>query len=180
MCTVYFFLDLSTSLKNMFVLAFPVWISFLKPEIVFVFTNIYYTLETLLAWVPFDCWGFLSVFFSKYLHICQYKDMFPGVKYSWNVFPFFSAEGTTYRDELMEKIIQICSQNDYQYITNFEWYISVLVDLTRMEGTSHGPLIAAQMMDVAIRVETIRPFAVEQMALLVENYHLLLGKHSLL
>jgi len=31
------------------------------------------------------------------------------------------AEGTTYRDELMEKIIQICSQNDYQYITNFEW-----------------------------------------------------------
>ena len=76
----------------------------------------------------------------------------------------------------MEKIIQICSQNDYQYITNFEWYISVLVELTRMEGTSHGPLIAAQMMDVAIRVETIRPFAVRQMALLVENYHLLLGE----
>lgn len=31
------------------------------------------------------------------------------------------AEGTTYRDELLSKIIQICSQNNYQYITNFEW-----------------------------------------------------------
>ena len=31
------------------------------------------------------------------------------------------AEGTTYRDELLGKIIQICSQNDYQYISNFEW-----------------------------------------------------------
>lgn len=31
------------------------------------------------------------------------------------------AEGTMYRDELLSKIIQICSQNNYQYITNFEW-----------------------------------------------------------
>lgn len=34
------------------------------------------------------------------------------------------AEGTTYRDELLSKIIQICSQNNYQYITNFEWCVS--------------------------------------------------------
>jgi AP-3 complex subunit delta-1 len=44
------------------------------------------------------------------------------------------AEGTHYRDELLSKIIDICSQNNYQYITNFEWYISVLVELTRIEG----------------------------------------------
>lgn len=31
------------------------------------------------------------------------------------------AEGTTYRDELLSKIIQICSQNNYQFITYFEW-----------------------------------------------------------
>lgn len=83
------------------------------------------------------------------------------------------AEGTTYRDELMDKIILICSQNDYQHITNFEWYVTVLVELTRMEGTKHGHLIAGQMMDVAIRVASIRPFAVAQMALLIDNYHLL-------
>lgn len=31
------------------------------------------------------------------------------------------AEGTAYRDELLSKIIQICSQNNYQFVTCFEW-----------------------------------------------------------
>ncbi|XP_029469769.1 AP-3 complex subunit delta-1 [Rhinatrema bivittatum] len=83
------------------------------------------------------------------------------------------AEGTTYRDELLTKIIDICSQSNYQYITNFEWYISILVELTRLEGTRHGHLIAAQMLDVAIRVKAIRKFAVSQMAMLLDNSHLL-------
>jgi len=33
------------------------------------------------------------------------------------------AEGSHYRDELLSKIIEICSQSDYQHITNFEWLI---------------------------------------------------------
>lgn len=33
------------------------------------------------------------------------------------------SEGTHYRDELLSKIIEICSQNDYQHITNFEWFV---------------------------------------------------------
>uniref|UniRef100_A0A4W5QZP3 AP-3 complex subunit delta-1 n=1 Tax=Hucho hucho TaxID=62062 RepID=A0A4W5QZP3_9TELE len=85
------------------------------------------------------------------------------------------AEGTTYRDELLTKIIDICSQSNYQYITNFEWYISILVELTRLEGTRHGHLIASQMLDVAIRVKAIRAFAVSQMATLLDNAHLLTG-----
>uniref|UniRef100_A0A8C5K5P8 AP-3 complex subunit delta-1 n=1 Tax=Jaculus jaculus TaxID=51337 RepID=A0A8C5K5P8_JACJA len=82
------------------------------------------------------------------------------------------AEGTTYRDELLTKIIDICSQSNYQHITNFEWYISILVELTRLEGTRHGHLIAAQMLDVAIRVKAIRKFAVSQMSALLDNAHL--------
>ncbi|XP_045399807.1 AP-3 complex subunit delta-1 [Lemur catta] len=82
------------------------------------------------------------------------------------------AEGTTYRDELLTKIIDICSQSNYQHITNFEWYISILVELTRLEGTRHGHLIAAQMLDVAIRVKAIRKFAVSQMSMLLDNAHL--------
>lgn len=85
------------------------------------------------------------------------------------------AEGSVYRDELLSKIIQICSQNNYQYIINFEWYISILVELTRIEGTKHGHLIASQMLDVAIRVKAIQPFACKQMAQLLENTHLLVG-----
>lgn len=49
------------------------------------------------------------------------------------------AEGTIYRDELLSKIILICSQNNYQFITNFEWYITVLVELAQMEfGSKQG------------------------------------------
>ncbi|EEB12096.1 AP-3 complex subunit delta-1, putative [Pediculus humanus corporis] len=85
------------------------------------------------------------------------------------------AEGTSYRDQLLSKIIQICSQNNYQHITNFEWYVSVLVDVTRMEGSQKGPLIADQMMDVALRVKAIRGFCVEQMSLLLENAQIIAG-----
>ncbi|XP_022244281.1 AP-3 complex subunit delta-1-like [Limulus polyphemus] len=85
------------------------------------------------------------------------------------------AEGTNYRDELLSKIIDICSQNNYQYITNFEWYVSILVEITRIEGTKHGALIASQMLDVAIRVPAIRSFAVSQMAVLLDNAHMLVG-----
>ena len=31
------------------------------------------------------------------------------------------AEGTNYRDELLAKIVEICSQSNYQFVTNFEW-----------------------------------------------------------
>ena len=79
----------------------------------------------------------------------------------------------------MDKIIEICSQNDFQHITNFEWYITVLSELSRMEGGSkHGKLIASQLMDVAIRVASIRPFAVSQMALLIENHSVFFGTSS--
>ncbi|XP_055327489.1 AP-3 complex subunit delta-1-like isoform X2 [Paramacrobiotus metropolitanus] len=81
------------------------------------------------------------------------------------------AEGSTYRDELLTKIIHICSQNNYQHVVDFEWYVSVLVDLTKMEGTHHGSQIATQLLDVAVRVPSIRHFTVQQMAILLENAH---------
>lgn len=54
-------------------------------------------------------------------------------------------------------------------------YISVLVELCRMEGTQHGGLIANQLMDVAIRVVAVREFTVGQMALLLDNAHVIVG-----
>merc|ERR1712029_620162 len=46
-------------------------------------------------------------------------------------------------------------------------------------GSKHGPLIASQMMDVTIRVESIRSFSVSQMSLLLQNHHLLMvGGHG--
>ncbi|XP_053678371.1 AP-3 complex subunit delta [Anopheles nili] len=81
------------------------------------------------------------------------------------------AEGSSYRDELLYKVIEICSQGSYQYVTNFEWYLTVLVELILLEsGSRHGRLIAAQLLDVAIRVQAVRVFAVNEMASLLETY----------
>lgn len=90
-----------------------------------------------------------------------------------------TAEGSFYRDELLRRIVAICSFESYKYITNFEWYISVLVELTKVEGTKHGNLIAEQIRDVAVRVQSVRHFAVSQMVLLVQNAQLLLQGHSI-
>eukprot|EP01147_Barroeca_monosierra_P010115 gene10115-2281_t len=81
-------------------------------------------------------------------------------------------DGQSYRDEVVGKIIFMCSQSNYQYITNFEWYVQVLVQLTRVESTKHGRLIADQLMDVSIRVKSLRPFSAKQMAALLMDSRL--------
>lgn len=49
----------------------------------------------------------------------------------------------------------------------------MLVELTHTEGSQHGALVASQMLDVTVRVLAVRHFAVAQMALLLENVHVL-------
>ena len=81
------------------------------------------------------------------------------------------AEGSTYRDELLFKVIEICSQGSYQFVTNFEWYLVVLVELIQLEANSrHGAVIATQLLDVAIRVQAVRAFAVKEMTTLLDNF----------
>ena len=56
-------------------------------------------------------------------------------------------------------------------MTDFEWYIDVLVRLTRVPGNEQGKLIADQFLDVAVRVEAVRRFAVKQMILLLQDQY---------
>ena len=38
-----------------------------------------------------------------------------------------------YKNELIKKVIEVCGQNNYEYISNFEWYLRVLMDLVQCE-----------------------------------------------
>lgn len=81
------------------------------------------------------------------------------------------AEGSVYRDELLLKVIEICSQESYQHVTNFEWYLTVLVELIQLEASSkHGSVIADQLLDVTIRVESVREFSVKEMSGLIDAF----------
>lgn len=70
-----------------------------------------------------------------------------------------------FRDDMVARIINICSQGGYQFVTDFEWYISTLVELCNFEGTQQGKAIAGQLLDVAIRVRVVREFALTKMVL---------------
>ncbi|CAO3623045.1 unnamed protein product [Cunninghamella echinulata] len=68
-----------------------------------------------------------------------------------------------YRTDIINRIIFICSQNQYHNITNFEWYISILVALTHTAGVNVGEILTNQLMDVTVRVKSVREYSVKQM-----------------
>lgn len=83
------------------------------------------------------------------------------------------AEGTQYRDELLSKIVLICSQNTYQFITSFEWYVTVLIELGQQEfGQKQGKVLSQQLVDVCVRVHGIRQFAVSELTQLIDQHAL--------
>lgn len=65
----------------------------------------------------------------------------------------------SFRDEILAKIVALCHANQYANVLDFEWYLSVLTDLSRVQGTRRGGLIATQFLDVALRVRDVRGFA---------------------
>ena len=71
-----------------------------------------------------------------------------------------------YRADIIHRIIFICSQNSYHNVTNFEWYITILVGLTYVPDVSVGDLLTSQIMDVGVRVKSAREFSVKQMVLI--------------
>eukprot|EP00940_MAST-03C_sp_MAST-3C-sp2_P001868 g1868.t1 len=73
-----------------------------------------------------------------------------------------SAEGH-YRDELVSKIIAICSRDKYADVTDFAWYVGVLKDLANTKSSQFEEKIAQQLMDVTLRVPSVRAFAVKSL-----------------
>lgn len=69
----------------------------------------------------------------------------------------------TYRADIIRRIIFICSQNSYANVTNFEWYLAVLSDLTNIAGVNVGESLMQQFMDVGVRVKSARSYTVQLM-----------------
>ncbi|KAF2077188.1 hypothetical protein CYY_001509 [Polysphondylium violaceum] len=103
-------------------------------------------------------------------------DLLPGMTTKKNIYDVMNkvlehldvAEGS-YKDLIILKIIELCSMGTYQFISDFEWYINILVRLSQIQETSHGKLIASQFLDVVIRVKTVRAYGTKQMIQLLKN-----------
>ena len=83
-----------------------------------------------------------------------------------------------YRNELISKILKICSAERYSYVSNFAWYVGVLVDLARTTDHGFGADISAQLIDVVTRVEGVRAYAVQLMIPLLMDGKLLADRLS--
>ncbi|KAJ7204362.1 adaptin N terminal region-domain-containing protein [Mycena pura] len=71
------------------------------------------------------------------------------------------SQSPAYRLVLSQRILTICSQSMYENVTNFEWYISVLVDLAHVANVDVGAQIRDQLVDVVVRVKGVRRYAVK-------------------
>ncbi|OQR90037.1 AP-3 complex subunit delta, partial [Thraustotheca clavata] len=76
-----------------------------------------------------------------------------------------------YRQELIVKILHVCSINKYNNVQDFEWYIRILCQLSKLPGKDtnsvHGVEITRQLMDIAVRVKGIRSVLVKYMITLL-------------
>lgn len=68
-----------------------------------------------------------------------------------------------YRAEVVNRIVTLCSQDTYELVLDFEWYIDVLVDLIHYSGVNASKQLNSQLMDVGIRVVAVREYAVQMM-----------------
>jgi len=68
-----------------------------------------------------------------------------------------------FRDKLITKMLSLCYEEGFARISDFEWYISVLMDLARLPALQQGKLVCAQLLDVAVRVPTLRENAMLRM-----------------
>jgi len=66
-----------------------------------------------------------------------------------------------YRLLLTQRLLGIIAQNTYVNVTDFEWVISVLVDVSYVSSVDVGAEVRDMLLDVVGRVKNVRGFAVK-------------------
>ncbi|KIK97687.1 hypothetical protein PAXRUDRAFT_200770 [Paxillus rubicundulus Ve08.2h10] len=89
--------------------------------------------------------------------------------------PSAPSQSSAYRLVLSQRIMTMCSSSTYDNITDFEWYLSVLVDLAYVSNVDVGAQIRDQLVDVAGRVRAARAYSVKLMVKILSDTTLLLN-----
>ncbi|KAI0334057.1 Ap3d1 protein [Cubamyces sp. BRFM 1775] len=85
------------------------------------------------------------------------------------------SQSPAYRLTLAQRILALGSQDVYDNVTDFEWYISVLVDLAYVARVNIGAEIREQLVDIVGRVRGARRYAVQYMVKLLTDDSFLLN-----
>ncbi|XP_057480130.1 AP-3 complex subunit delta [Actinidia eriantha] len=60
-------------------------------------------------------------------------------------------------NEILGSVLATCSRNVYEIIIDFDWYVSVLGEMTRIPHCQKGDEIESQLIDIGMRVKDVRP-----------------------
>jgi len=71
------------------------------------------------------------------------------------------------RDALVSRVIAMCSYNDYERVTDFEWYVNILFEIHGMGVVSSE--LAKQILTIGLRVESVRDVIVEEVIQIMED-----------
>eukprot|EP00906_Rhabdomonas_costata_P014081 RCo020208 len=71
-----------------------------------------------------------------------------------------------YKNDLIQKVVEMCTQNDYALVSSFEWFLRLLMDLVQCElkNVRHGRVLAEQFLSVISRVPDVRSFGIRCMS----------------
>ncbi|KAG6889341.1 hypothetical protein C0995_001749 [Termitomyces sp. Mi166 len=92
--------------------------------------------------------------------------------------PLSPSQSPAYRLVLCQRILAMGSQSTYENVANFEWYISVLVDLSHVANVNVGAEIRDQIVDVVGRVKAVRRYAVKLMYQLISDDTMVRNAHE--
>jgi AP-3 complex subunit delta-1 len=76
-----------------------------------------------------------------------------------------------YRLELSQRIMDMTSAETYDNVTDFEWYMSVLIDLAYVAQAPIGAQLRATMLDVVSRVKSLRGYSVQLCQRILNDEH---------
>lgn len=60
-------------------------------------------------------------------------------------------------NEILGSILSTCSRNVYEIIVDFDWYVSLLGEMSRIPHFQKGEEIENQLIDIGMRVKDVRP-----------------------
>jgi AP-3 complex subunit delta-1 len=60
-------------------------------------------------------------------------------------------------NEILGSILSTCSRNLYEMIIDFDWYVSLLGEMSRIPHCHQGVAIENQLIDIGMRVRDVRP-----------------------
>jgi len=83
--------------------------------------------------------------------------------------PSFSFSEPSYCISLVHLIIYICSRNDFENVSDFKWYIDVLIRMLKVNGIDVGVVIGQQLAELYLRSKELQVDCVKNLVPLLKE-----------